>query len=1109
MILLSRSSGVRALFLASILALSLSGQMYAQSTTGSIYGSVTDSTGAAIPGSTVSAKDIHTGLVTTTTSNNSGEYVIPNVTPSDYIVTGTSSGFKTQNETGVTVAANQNVHVVFSLAPGEASQTVDVVAGVTLVDTRESALAETIEQDRIQNLPTLDRNTYNLVTTIPGVSNFVADNQTGSKNGAEFSVNGLPQDFTSFYLDGSYNNTFKQGGGNKTPNPDAIQEFRLITSNLDAEFGRGPGAVANVITRSGTSQFHGLAYEYLRNDILNARPYFQAPGPRQPYKQNQFGGTFGGPILRDKLFFFASYEEFLLHQTANIFAGSIIVPTALERMGDFSATPLASQPTAVPAGTNCAAPGQPIKLCASALDPVAQNVLKYVPLPNASGISPQQTAKQNTNSYQGLGRLDYNGIANHSIEGMYFYTEGSDIQPTAGGNQIIGYAGITDIERQMNVVLADNWTISSRMVNSFRGFFADNKYINSNLPNEPFLADLGSTAPEGGSVFAPPRFVISGAFTVGTSGAGPNNNSQSSWGVIDTITLSRGHHQFKLGGSYVRNKFTADGAVSAGGVFNFANNSSIKGSTAIADFLLGKANTFTQASVSTHRTQQYDPALYIQDDWQATQRLTLNLGLRWEMFPPQCCEPHVTGTFIAGQQSTVIPTAPVGLAYQGDKNVAPGLMNTSLKDFAPRVGFAYDLFGNGKTSLRGGFGLFYQTISEINFAGLGQLPFSLSVTTNKTPNLVAPYGAAGSPFPFVFNPAAPRFADNATTDGIPLGAKIPYVYEYNLTIERQLNRTFALRIGYVGNATHDNTITVDTNAPVYSPGALTTTAGIDCRRPYEPYRVAGANPSTCTYAGYAGSAGPTPSAGSQFGPISLLSPRLSASYNSLQTSLRGNIGKRFNLLASYVYSKSLDNAGPIVDNTDLTKDYGVSDIDIRHRFVVSYTYRFDDFKHFGFIGRDVLGGWRVNGITTLQSGSPFTVTSGTDTNLDGTNNDRANVTGDPYSHVTSRHDKIYKGILNVAGFSVPTTPYGTSSRNEFFGPRNVLTNLSLFKEFPIYKQLRFQFRAESFNIFGNVNLGNPRTNYSVFAPLGTTSGQQYITSAGQPRIIQFAARVFF
>jgi hypothetical protein len=1079
----------------------------AQSTTGSIYGAVTDSTGAVIPNGAVTARDVHTGFTQTVTTNESGEYVIPNVRPSDYEVSTSAAGFKTQHQTGVTVSANQNVHVVFSLVLGATTESVEVTADVTLVDTRGSTLAETIEQERIENLPSLDRNTYDLVQVVPGVNNYSSDQQTGSAVGTSFSSNGLPGDMVSFYLDGSYNTTFKQGGGNKMPNPDAIQEFRLITSNFDAEFGRTAGAVANAITRSGTSSFHGSAYEYLRNDILNARGYFDAAGPRLPFKQNEFGGTFGGPVPKQKqMFFFTSYEQLTLHQTAKVNAGAIIVPTALERKGDFSAS--AGGPTALPAGTNCAATGQKPRICTTALDPVAQNVLKYVPLPDANGISPQQVAPQNVSSAQGLGRLDYNALRNHAIEGMFFYTTGNQQAPLNGGNQIIGFSGSLQTETLMNVVLADNWTINNSAINSLRAFYTDNHYLVDNQYQGRFLADLGSTAPEGDAVYSPPQFAINGVFTVGPKNGGPNNNLQVSIGLIDTVMLTRGHHQLKFGGSIMQNRFNAHGAVAAGGQFTFTNGSSIKGSTALADFLMGRANALSQASNSIHYTKQYDPALYVQDDWQMLPRLTLNLGMRWEMFQPHCCEPTVSGTFIAGQQSTVVPKAPLGLLYQGDKNVAPGLFNTSMANFSPRFGFAYDVFGTGKTSLRGGFGLIFDAIAEINYAGLGQLPFKLATTINKTPNLVAPYGAAGSPYPFVYNPAAPRFADNAESSAVPPGTSAPYVYEYNLTVEHQINPTFAVRAGYVGNATRNNVMNVDINSPVYSANAATDTAGLNCRRPYQPYLVI-VN-GVCTYPGYSGSAGPDPTAGKQFGKITSLSPVLNANYNSFQASLRGRIGKKFNMLGSYVWSKALDYGTPIVDNTDLKKNYGAADTDLRQRFVASYTYKFDELHALGWFGRQVIGGWRLNGITTLQSGNPFTVTSGYDTNLDGTNNDRPDVTGDPYNHASGRQNKIKQGILNIAAFSVPTSttyPYGNARRNQFYGPANINTNLSLFKEFHIHESFRFQFRAESFNVFGNVNLNNPRTNYSVFSTL--TAGQNQITGAGAPRRMQFAAKLLF
>ncbi len=701
--------------------------------------------------------------------------------------------------------------------------------------------------------------------------------------------------------------------------------------------------------------------------------------------------------------------------------------------------------------------------------------------------------------------MDFNGIARHAIEAMFFNTQGSQTSPTAGGNQIIGYSGMINQENQANIVLADIWALTERTVNTLRGFYTQNKYTIANQYTNHFLADLGSTAPEGGVIFAPPKFNVNGYFSIGPGFAGPSNITQLQFGGVDTANLTRGHHSIKLGGSFVWNKYSEDGGNIAGGNFTFTGSTS---RNALADFLMGRANSLDQTSSVYHRTHQSDPALFIQDDWQVTQKLSLNLGLRYEIFSPHVYEPTVTGTFIAGKQSTAIPGAPIGFQYQGDTGISPGLYNTSLIDFAPRLGFAYDAYGNGKTSIRGGFGVFYYALQQNLYGTIIQAPFSLTSTVNITPNLVDPYKGSSygsSPYPFTYNPINPRFPSGITLNAVPAnGGSTPYVYGYNLTLEQQLNPAFALRLSYVGNELLKNTFSVDINAPVYAAGAAVSTTGLNCRRPYEPYRTTAASNTAltnCAFTGYNSA-----NSGFTFGSIQQRTPAFNGTYNSLQVSLRGRVGNHFNLLASYVWSKGLNYTSPLVDNTNFRRNYGPSDVDLRHRFVASYLYHFGEVHVLGMVGREALGGWQVNGVSTLSTGLPFTITSGTDTNLDGNNIDRVDVTGDPYTHAGSRHDKIFR-YINTNALAVPTGPYGSEQRNRFRLPGFVNTDLSIFKEFTVYRETRMQFRAESFNVFGNVNLNTIRTNFATLGSLPVAQNQ--FTNSGDPRRLQFALKLLY
>ena len=418
---------------------------------------------------------------------------------------------------------------------GGASESVEVEAGVTLVDTREAQIGQTIDQEKVENLPTIDRNPYNLLSTVTGVVSVAVDSNIGSRNGTTFSVNGFPATTPSFYLDGAYNNAFRQNGGNKTPSPDALSQFRIITSNFDAEFGRSPGGVVNVITRSGTDHYHGTLYEYLRNDMFDSKNYFQ--NSVALLKQHEFGGNFGGPIPRFKqMFFFADYEHYIHHSVA-VTNSTLQTATALERTGDFSQSK--TKPNLSSIESTCPGATRSYQVCAAALDPVAQKLLTFVPVYNlATGLSAQQTGPQDAVGNQGTIRLDYSGIRNHQISGTFFNSVAGNEDPSAGGNQILGipgqlqaFSGMVSTENQLNAVLADNWTVSDRTVNQLHGFYSQNRYVIRNEFTGRQLADLGSTAPEGGPFVSPPQFTIAGYWTQGPSGAGraTSTSSRSAW----------------------------------------------------------------------------------------------------------------------------------------------------------------------------------------------------------------------------------------------------------------------------------------------------------------------------------------------------------------------------------------------------------------------------------------------------------------------------------------------------------------------------------------------------------------------------------------------------
>lgn len=1088
----------------------------AQATTGTIYGVVTDSTGAVIPQAAVMVENVQNGFKDTVKSGASGEYVFPTVMPGNYIVTARAQGFTPVTQTGVVVASSQNVHVIFNLSPGAIAQTVTVTANATLVDTREATLATTLEQKTIQEEPLETRNPYSLVSLAPGVQGLsngsgAAAGFMGSNVGTTFSTNGMRVYENSYFLDGAdFLNYFKPGG-NIPPSPDALQEVRVLTSNSDAEFGTMPGAVVNMISRSGTNDFHGLAFDYLRNTLFDSRTEF-VTGPATHLRQNVFGGNFGGPVLHDRLFGFFAYQGVRIATNTTLAAGAATVPTAAERSGDFSndtVVPQCGAATYPCPGT----PGNPNTklgvIPAAYLDPVVQKMLQVIPVAiNFKGIggqSPQQIANSPVTDNQYVARSDYQMGSEHRLSYLYVHNYGVNPAPTAGGQTVLGYAGDVLADAETNDIVSDTWTISANKLNSARFYYTGSHYSSGDLySNKNLPSQLGITAPCGGDPCAQPNVRMAGYIaSFGNGGSAPTTIAGVNIGGGDTFNWIRGNHSIKLGGTLMESRFSYNTIGQREGIYTISSNPAFT-TNPLANFLLGKSTTFNQSngSVGTETFHRYEPSLFAQDDWKLNRRLTVDIGLRWETFPPVHGLNNM-GSFAPNVQSKVLPTAPLGVLFNGDPGVPDGVLVTSHLKFAPRLGFAYDLTGNGRTSIRGGWGLFYSQVPETWFYQLSSPVFNESIAISNTTTFTNPYAGSTtptSPFPYKPNLKNPTFSPGIQFASMPSGNKsVPYAMEENLTVEHQFSPNLAASVAYVGNQTRRFYAEIDQNAPVYSSTCTPSTCGTAssqlARRPYKPNGV--------SYV---------------FQAIDELIPEASGSYDSLQASLTKRLAHDFSINASYVWEKAFSVAADPTnngltlitssDNYHLRADRGKAATDVPQSFKASYVWRSPNIDRLGLVGREILSGWSLSGITTIQTGSPLNIVSGSDTNYDGTSTtDRPNQIADWHMPKGRTRAQKVAQYFNTAAFA--PVPVGTANglgNTQFdiiVGPGAMNTDLAAYKSFALYREHAVLFRAEAYNAFNHVNLGNPGVTMSSPASFGR------ITSASPGRVMQFALRYSF
>jgi hypothetical protein len=1071
---LSRISVIR--LVAMLCFVLMAAGLRAQITSTTMLGTVTDVSGAVVANARVTATNTGTGLSRSVQTNDQGQYRLEVLPTGEYRVEVTAQGFKTFVRSGVVLTINVDSRVDASMQVGGVSETVTVTGDAPLINTSNASIGRTVSPQEITQLPLVNRNIYSFLTLTPGVDSSqntivlgYPEQRTminGGVDGGAGSVN--------YYLDGGTNMTGLRNTGNIAPNPDAVEEFRVITNNYDAEYGRFAGGVINIITHSGTNDFHGSLFEFLRNTNLNANTWLALSKP--PLHRNQFGGSIGGPIKKNKTFFFGTYSG--LRQITNTFMNTAVVPTALERQGNFS------QSNPKPRGfgiTNNVIP-------ASSLDPTALNILnKYIPLANSPGniFQGQVPSPYDTDEY--LAKVDHSLTDTHRLSVSYYETSGNTLVIpglTASGNapaNSLPWSQQQFTWRQHNANLSDTWAISPATINQFWVSYTRNFGGRLNLP-QLSLGDLGSKFQVQGTPSLP-QISVSGFFTLTQAIAGPVAGTNF-YSVRDVLSNTRGRHSLRFGFEESLNKDVQQTLLNNYGTFSFTG---VKSGNALADFLLGMPVTMNQDAPITALDNFWYTGAFVQDDFRIHPRLTLNFGLRYDFQTPPT-DPHDrTATFELGKVSQVLKNVPSGMLFPGDPGVTRGIIPARKANFAPRLGIAWDPSGDGKTSIRAGAGLFWGSVSgnEWNSPSNFQ-PFAVRQQFNTVASLTNPYGALPggvSPFPYSYSPQNPQFIFPASIFGISPDFRWPYSYQLNFSVQRQITKDFSMTAAYVGTLNHDLPFAVDINYPLYNTTA--TSSNVNNRRPIQPGTLAS---------------------------IQLDKSIMNANYHGLQITAEKRMGHHFGLKSFYVFSKAISDVqlqnnttnGSAQNFNNLSEERGRTDFDRRHNFVTSLIWQIDYFNGSNALVRNVLNGWEVTGIVTFQSGLPFTVTSGRDVNLDGNNNDRPSLIGDPHLDPNRSRNAVSNLWFNPAAFIIPANGVdGNAGRNILDGPGSRNVDIGLFRNFKIHERIALQARAEATNAFNLVNLNNPTSSLSNLATAGT------IRTAKDMRQVQMGLRLTF
>ena len=1065
----------------------------AQTSTALIQGTVSDASGAPVVNARVTATLANTDTNYNTISNERGDYVLPNVRPGEYTISAEAASFKRSVRTNVVIEVNQRAHIDFALQVGEVKESVQVSADITNVDTFSAAINETVDQRRVVDLPLNGRQALQLQTLLPGVvpaaqgqaASFIAVNTN-----LTFSINGTRPSASLYTLDGALNMDMYNNTPAAFPNPDALQEFSIQTNNYTAVVGGTPGAAVNMVTKSGSNAYHGTLYEFFRNDHLNTRNFFAAGKP--PLRKNQVGGNFSGPAIHNKTFYFGAYET--NRERRGITSSGAVVPTALERRGDFSQSRLSAGPIKDPL-TGQAFPGNIIPT--DRLDPVAQKFASnFLPLPNLSTNALTYNLSIPYIDDQFTGRLDHNFSDRNHLMLRYFF---DDFRYT-NNDALIDFNSAYNWATH-NAAISHQYTFSPTTTNTATLTFNRNTFIRS--PNKTGKAESWAALGCVSCVVVHPDDVptdwnISISGGVGIRSSTAFYSYMQNYQFIDSFNKNIGGHLLTVGGSMVSARRNGREYFNSSPVFSFDGTRTGSGN-GYADFFIGLPITVTQNTILQSWTSKLVPSLFFADDWKVSRKLTLNLGLRWEPYRPLHERNNRLTAFRPGQQSQKFPNAPKGLMFAGDPGVPDAIIDSEWIKFAPRFGLAFDPKGDGKTSIRAGYGIFYDTPRLVPYNSYPtRQPFSVGTTLSNPYSLSDPYRGAqnivSALLKFVGGvPAGDtsyQFVTPITASDIDPGFTNGYVQQWNFNVQREVVKDFVATSAYVGSKGTHLQIPEEINGAPFVAGtcgsaACSTSGNVNQRRLYQPYA----------------------------GILSLVSNG-NSTYHAMQLGLKKRFGAGYSILASYTWSKFIDMiaddghgaTGVITTNPfNWNFDRAVSDNNYPQRFTTSFLWELPFYRGGKGPAAAFLGGWQLNGIFIAQSGGQFSVSAGTNRSLSGGAGDRADLIGsgpvDTYGDQSRA--QFTRKYFDTSRFALPALgTFGTAGRNILRGPGYQNVDLSMFKSFRVTERTSLAFRWEVFNLLNRPNFGNPSGNFS-----SGTFGQ--ITSAKDPRIMQVGLKLLF